>query len=66
MLRWRKTLKKASKEEIEKYKEDISKENLTHKDRFAMYFSAFITIFLPIAIGLILFALVILLIFGAI
>ncbi len=66
MLRWRKTLKKASKEDIEKYKEELRKEKLTHKDKFAMYLSAFLTIFLPIAIGLILFALIILLIFGAI
>lgn len=65
MLRWWKHLKKADDEEYEQYKQQIQKENLTFKDKFSMFISAFLVIILPVSLGLIVFGLLILALFGA-
>ncbi len=65
MLRWWKHLKKADDEEYEQYKQQIQKENLTFKDKFSMFISAFLVIILPVSLGLIAFGLLILALFGA-
>ena len=65
MLRWWKHLKKADEEEYEQYKQQIQKENLTFKDKFSMFISAFLVIILPVSLGLIAFGLLILALFGA-
>lgn len=43
---WRR-LKKATREQEEEFRERMSDEKLTAKDRFAMVFSAFLVIVLP-------------------
>ncbi len=65
MLRWWKHLKKADDEEYEQYKQQIQKENLTFKDKFSMFISAFLVIILPVSLGLIALGLLILALFGA-
>ena len=65
MLRWWKHLKKADDEEYEQYKQQIQKENLTFKDKFSKFISAFLVIILPVSLGLIAFGLLILALFGA-
>lgn len=65
MLRWWKHLKKADDEEYEQYKQQIQKENLTFKDKFSMFISAFLVIILPVSLGLFAFGLLILALFGA-
>ena len=61
---WRR-LKKATREQEEEFRERMSDEKLTAKDRFAMVFSAFLVIVLPCLAVLLIFGLLILLLFGA-
>ena len=61
---WRR-LKKATREQEEEFRERMSDEKLTAKDRFAMVFSAFLAIVLPCLAVLLIFGLLILLLFGA-
>ena len=61
----RRRLKKATREQEEEFRERMSDEKLTAKDRFAMVFSAFLVIVLPCLAVLLIFGLLILLLFGA-
>lgn len=61
---WRR-LKKATREQEEEFRERMSDEKLTAKDRFAMVFSAFLVIVLPCLAVLLIFGLLLLLLFGA-
>ena len=61
---WRR-LKKATREQEEEFRERMSDEQVTAKDRFAMVLSAFLVVVLPCLAVLVAFGLLILLLFGA-
>ncbi len=54
---FRKKLKKITREEEAKYRENIQKEHITLKDKFAMILSAYVVILLPCVLVLILISL---------
>lgn len=61
---WRR-LKKASPEKEKEFQEMMASEEITLKDKFSMLLSGCLVILLPCAVILVLFALLILWIFGA-
>lgn len=65
MFRWWKRLKKLDKKEEDEYRKQIQEEKLTGKEKFSIYLSAFLVIVLPVAIGLLLFGVLVLALFGA-
>jgi cell division septal protein FtsQ len=61
---WRR-LKKPTREQEEEFRERMSDDKITAKDRFAMALSAFLVIVLPCLAVLVAFGLLILFLFGA-
>lgn len=59
-----KRLKKLTPEQEEERRQEIAKEDLTWKDRFAMVFSAYVVLLVPSLLILLAICLVALLIFG--
>ena len=58
-------LKKNTQEQDEQFRQTMSDEKLTWKDKLAMMLSAYVAILLPCLLVLLVFALLILLLFGA-
>ncbi len=61
---WRR-LKKASKEDEERFREQMANADLTFKDKFAMVISAYAVLLLPAVAVLLVLSLIVLWIFGA-
>ena len=61
---WRR-LKKNTQEQDEQFRQTMSDEKLTWRDKLAMMLSAYVTILLPCLLVLLVFGFLILLLFGA-
>ncbi|MBO4792096.1 MAG: hypothetical protein J6V48_11155 [Clostridia bacterium] len=60
---WRR-IHRSTKEQEEKFEKDIEEVGLEKGDRAAMFWAAFLTLFLPASLILIAFVLLVMLIFG--
>lgn len=60
-----KRLKKPTREQEQEFRDAMSSDEVTWKDKFAMVFSAYLTILLPCIVILVAFGLLVLWLFGA-